>query len=59
MKLGINSILALQNWLINSQLEFLNLSDNALTDYAMHAIKSIISNTQLKMLSLASNMISG
>jgi len=37
----------------------LNLSDNALTDYAMHAIQSIISKTELKDLNLASNMISG
>ena len=45
MKLGINSILSLQNSLINIKLDKLNLADNALTDYAMHAIKSIITNT--------------
>jgi len=34
------------------------LSDNAISDYGMHAVKSIISNTFITHLNLASNMIS-
>lgn len=46
MKLGINSVLALQNSLINTKLESLNLADNCITDYGIHAIKTLISNTE-------------
>ena len=35
------------------------LSDNAITDYGMHAIKNIINTSRLSSLNLASNMISG
>ena len=36
----------------------INLADNAISDYGMHAIKQIIGNPQIKGLNLASNMIS-
>lgn len=36
----------------------MNLADNAISDYGMHAIKSIVTNTKIKHLNLASNMIS-
>jgi len=39
--------------------EKLNLADNAISDYGMHAIKNIINNTGVKNINLASNMISG
>ena len=42
-----------------SNLHDLNLADNAISDYCMHAIKSIMVDTKLKSLNLASNMISG
>lgn len=52
MRLGINSIIALANSLtsgavgfISFQLQKLNLADNAISDYGMHAIKNIINNT--------------
>ena len=55
MRLGINSIIALANSLTMSevsdefnqiaQLQKLNLADNAISDYGMHAIKNIITNT--------------
>ena len=37
----------------------MQLADNAITDYGMHAIKNIINSTRLTSLNLASNMISG
>ena len=39
--------------------EKLNLGDNAITDYGMHAVKNILNATKLTSLNLASNMISG
>ena len=36
----------------------MNIADNAISDYGMHAIKSILTNTKIKYLNLASNMIS-
>ena len=60
MRLGINSIIALSNSLEKTKnIEKLNLADNSISDYCMHAIKNIMKNTQLKSLNLASNMISG
>ena len=41
------------------QFEKLNLADNAISDYGMHAIKNIINNSGVRSLNLASNMISG
>ena len=41
------------------QFEELNLADNAISDYGMHAIKNIINNSGVRSLNLASNMISG
>ena len=58
-RLGVNTIITLSNLLQNKRLiESLNLADNAISDYGMHAIKSIITNTKIKHLNLASNMIS-
>ena len=59
LRLGINSVIALSNSLQNRKVEKLNLSDNAISDYGMHAIKNIINNSTISSLSLASNMISG
>ena len=60
MRLGINSIIALSNSFEKTKnIEKLNLADNSISDYCMHAIKNIMKNTQLKSLNLASNMISG
>ena len=60
--MGINSIIALSNN-INfdkyKNIEKLQLADNAVTDYGMHAIKNIIQSRNLTSLNLASNMISG
>ena len=36
----------------------MNLADNSISDYGMHAIKSIITHTNIINLNLASNMIS-
>ena len=45
LRLGINSIIALSNALQNRKYEKLNLADNAISDYGMHAIKNIINNS--------------
>ena len=46
MRLGINSIIALSNSLEkNKNIEKLNLADNSISDYCMHAIKNIMKNT--------------
>jgi len=39
--------------------ERLNLADNSISDYGMHAIKKILKECNLKSINLASNMISG
>jgi Ran GTPase-activating protein (RanGAP) involved in mRNA processing and transport len=44
--------------LVYNSYHTLNLADNAISDYGMHAIKSIITNPRIKSLNLASNMIS-
>jgi len=36
----------------------LNLADNSISEYGMHAIKNLISTTKIEHLNLASNMIS-
>ena len=59
LRLGINSIIALSNSIQSRPVEKLQLADNAITDYGMHAIKNIINSTRLISLNLASNMISG
>lgn len=59
LRLGINSIIALSNSLQNRKYDKLNLADNAVSDYGMHAIKNIINNTGVKIMNMASNMISG
>jgi NLR family CARD domain-containing protein 3 len=60
MRLGINSVIALSNGIEGKNIDKLNLADNSISDYCMHAIKNIIKNSpHLKSLNLASNMISG
>ena len=59
MRLGINSIISLANSLISRKLLKLNLADNAISDYGMHAAKNILESTEVEYLNLASNMISG
>lgn len=59
MRLGINSIISLANSLICRKLSRMNLADNAISDYGMHAVKNILEATDTEYLNLASNMISG
>ena len=59
MRLGINSIISLANSLICRRLTKLNLADNSISDYGVHAIKNILESTEIQHLNLASNMISG
>ena len=59
MRLGINSIISLANSLLYEKLMILNVADNSLSDYGMHAIKNILETTHIQHLNLASNMVSG
>ena len=59
MRLGINSIISLANSLLYEKLVVLNVADNSLSDYGMHAIKNILETTHIEHLNLASNMVSG
>lgn len=59
MRLGINSIIAISGAGGLKKIDKLNLADNTVSDYGMHAVKNILKSNDLKMLNLASNMISG
>jgi hypothetical protein len=66
LRLGINSIIALGSSIAdivkNNQprkFDKINLADNAISDYGMHAIKNIINLSGVKVINMASNMISG
>lgn len=55
--MGVNAILALSNFSGSKKFEKLNLAGNQISDYGMHAVKSLLPT--LSNLNLASNMISG
>lgn len=59
LRLGINSIISLSNTIQAKKVDKLQLADNAITDYGMHAVKNILNSTKLSSVNLASNMISG
>lgn len=59
MRIGINAVIALSNNIGTRLIHTLDLSDNGISDYGMHAIKNIIHAGQVNSLCLASNMISG
>ena len=61
LRLGINSVISLSNpkMIEHRKIDKLNLADNSVTDYGMHAVKGIITHTRLSALNLSSNMISG
>ncbi|CAD8044842.1 unnamed protein product [Paramecium primaurelia] len=56
MRLGVTTLIALANQ--KPIQTTINLADNTLGDYAVHAIKTLLANSQIKNLNLASNMIS-
>lgn len=56
MRIGVTTVIALAN--LKPHYTTINLSDNTLGDYAIHAIRTLLNNIPLKSLSLASNMIS-
>ena len=58
MRLGINSIIALSGLLQQRPYDSINLADNSISDYGMHAVKSIINNKNVRHVNLSSNMIS-
>lgn len=61
MRLGINSVIALSTCPAMRHVKKLNLADNSISDYGMHAVKNILDNPDfhLESLNLASNMLSG
>jgi len=58
LRLGINSIISLSSTLPVKDYTSLNIADNSISDYGMHAVKNIISNTKIEHINLSSNMIS-
>jgi len=44
LRLGVNSIISLSSTLPHKDYTSLNLSDNSVSDYGMHAVKNIITN---------------
>jgi len=58
LRLGINSIISLSSTLPIKDYTSLNIADNSISDYGMHAVKNIISNTKIEHINLSSNMIS-
>lgn len=42
MRLGVNTIMKLISILKNSSFKNINLADNSISEYGMHAIKSLI-----------------
>jgi Ran GTPase-activating protein (RanGAP) involved in mRNA processing and transport len=58
LRLGINAIISLSNTLPTRTFMVLNVADNSISDYGMHAVKNILLNSKIEHLNLASNMIS-
>ena len=58
LKLGVNAITSLCNHAKTRGYDTINLADNAISNWGMHAIKSLIAANCCKSLNLASNMIS-
>ena len=59
LRLGVNSIIALSTAVQNKPIDRINIADNSISDFGMHAIKTVLTNLNLTYLNLASNMISG
>ena len=59
MRLGLNSVIAVSNFVIEKNIHKINLADNSVSDYCMHAIKGILQDAKITSLNLASNLISG
>ena len=57
--MGVNSIIALSTAVQNKPIDRINIADNSISDFGMHAIKTVLTNLNLTYLNLASNMISG
>jgi len=57
LRLGVNAIIALCNHADRKKFDKINIADNQITDYGMHAVKNLLPN--ITSLNLASNMISG
>ena len=57
LRFGLNAVIALSNHSGKKKFDKINLADNQISDYGMHAIKSILPG--LTYINLASNMASG
>ena len=58
MRLGVNTIMKLISILEQHHFKAINLADNAISEYGMHAVKNLINSCNIENLNLASNMIS-
>ena len=58
MRLGVNTIMKLSSILATNKFKSVNLADNSISEYGMHAVKNLISTCQIDSLNIASNMIS-
>jgi len=47
MRLGVNTIMKLISILENNKFKSINLADNAISEYGMHAIKNLLCATQI------------
>ncbi len=57
LRLGVNAIIALSNHRGRKKFSKINIADNQISDYGMHAVKNLLPT--ITSLNLASNMISG
>ena len=58
MRLGVNTIMKLISILEVQPFKVINLADNSISEYGMHAIKNLLNSCKIENLNIASNMIS-
>ena len=58
MRLGVNTIMKLSSILTTHKFKHVNLADNSISEYGMHAVKNLLSSCDIESLNIASNMIS-
>lgn len=58
MRVGVNTVMKLIAILEVHKFKWVNLADNAISEYGMHAVKNLLNATKIESLNVASNMIS-
>ena len=59
MRIGISTCKAISDNIEGRGVCHVNLSDNPISDYAMHNVRDIVSKLELQSLNMASTMMSG